>query len=345
MEQRWLQMDVARGLGILIIVLAHGWFVASSPQLLYPLLGAFILPLFFLVSGVFFRADQPFWPMALRRADALLKPYFVTLLLYVAVRAALRGQPLLPDVAGVLYASVATIPWQALWFLPCFWLVTLLAWPLLRLMQRLPASLRALLPLGLLLLGLWLLPRFWPLTLHVAGRSYALPGLPFSAELVPIGTAFFLLGSWLAEPLRRHRGSVVTLGAALLLFGAVFAQQRAGMDLAQRHYAHGLWTTVLALTGSYACWVLSGLLARRQALGRALGYVGQGTLILLIFHGEIQHKAFSLLQRLGLGAPAAALVAFVVAVALPLLLGEAMRRVRPLRMLYFPLPAGRQPAA
>ncbi|MFO7071980.1 hypothetical protein, partial [Pseudomonas aeruginosa] len=31
MKKRWIQMDVTRGVGILIIVFGHSWFVASSP--------------------------------------------------------------------------------------------------------------------------------------------------------------------------------------------------------------------------------------------------------------------------------------------------------------------------
>ncbi len=64
--------------------------------------------------------------MAVRKADGLLKPFFFTMLVYVIVRDLLRGQPLLPDIGGVLYASVDTIPWQALWFLPHFWVAILL---------------------------------------------------------------------------------------------------------------------------------------------------------------------------------------------------------------------------
>ena len=135
-------MDIAKGIGILVIVFAHSWFVATSPDLLYPILASFILPLFFFLSGVFFKPEQPFVEMAIRKADGLLKPFFFTMLVYVIVRDVLRGQPLLPDIGGVLYASVDTIPWQALWFLPHFWVAILFSWCVLRLIQRLPLSLR-----------------------------------------------------------------------------------------------------------------------------------------------------------------------------------------------------------
>lgn len=66
-------------------------------------------------------------------------------------------------------------------------------------------------------------------------------------------------------------------------------------------------------------------------------YIGQSTLILLIFHGEIQHKTFDLMERLGLHAFVAC-IGFVVAVVVPLLIGELIKRVAFLRFFYFPFP-------
>ena len=66
-------MDIAKGIGILIIVYGHSWFVATSLDLMYPILASFILPLFFFLSGVLFKPEQPFGEMAVRKADGLLK--------------------------------------------------------------------------------------------------------------------------------------------------------------------------------------------------------------------------------------------------------------------------------
>ncbi len=49
-------MDIAKGIGILVIVYAHSWFVATSPDLMYLILASFVLPLFFFLSGVLFQA-------------------------------------------------------------------------------------------------------------------------------------------------------------------------------------------------------------------------------------------------------------------------------------------------
>jgi len=340
MKHRWIQMDIAKGIGILVIVFAHSWFVATSPDLLYPILASFILPLFFFLSGVFFKPEQPFVEMAVRKADGLLKPFFFTMLVYVIVRALLRGQPLLPDIGGVLYASVDTIPWQAMWFLPHFWVAILFSWVMLRLIQRLKLSLwvTCVLITAQLLLGIWLLPVFWQLPVTLGGHNWVLPGLPFSLDITLISSTYFIAGYLARDWLRTHSGSWLTCLASILLFAAVFIATWDTMDLAQRRYDSWLWTSVLAVIGVYACWALARVMMVSAPLTRAMTYIGQSTLILLIFHGEIQHKTVDLLERLGLHSFLAACVGLVVAVVVPLMIGEVIKRVAFLRFFYFPFP-------
>ncbi|MBY8932322.1 acyltransferase family protein [Pseudomonas sp. Wu6] len=340
MKHRWIQMDIAKGIGILVIVYAHSWFVANSVDLLYPIIASFVLPLFFFLSGVFFKPEQPFVEMAVRKADGLLKPFFFTMLAYVIVRAVLRGQPLLPDIGGVFYASVDTIPWQALWFLPHFWVAILFSWLMLRLIQRLKLPLpgACLLAGAQLLLGIWILPWFWQVPVSVGEQTWTMPGLPFSLDVTLISSTYFIYGYLLRDWLRRHESSLLTLLIAVALFAAVFLYSHDTMDLAQRRYDHWLWTSLLAVIGVYLCWALARVLMVSTLLTRMMTYIGQSTLIVLIFHGEIQHKTFDLMARLGLQPFLAACVGFVVAVVVSLLIGEVIKRVAFLRFFYFPFP-------
>jgi len=335
-------MDIAKGIGILVIVYAHSWFVATSPDVLYPILASFVLPLFFFLSGVFFKPEQPFMEMAVRKADGLLKPFFFTMLVYVIVRDVLRGQPLLPDIGGVLYATVGTIPWQALWFLPHFWVAIVFSWVLLRLIQRLSLALSCTVMIVPLLLGIWMLPWFWQLPVTIGEHTWVLPGLPFSLDITPISSACFVYGYLLRDWLRTHGGSWLTLLVSVVLFAAVFLYSHATMDLAQRRYDHWLWTSLLAVIGVYLCWALAKVIMASLLLTRVMTYIGQSTLFLLIFHGEIQHKTVDLLVRLGLHDFAAACIGFVVAVVVPLLIGEVIKRVAALRFFYFPFPVRRR---
>jgi fucose 4-O-acetylase-like acetyltransferase len=345
-KQRWIQMDVTRGVGILIIVFGHGWFAASSPTVIYPLLSPFILPLFFFISGVFFNTRQPFAEMALRKADGLVKPFLVTMLGYVLVRDILRGQPLLPDIGGVFYASVDTLPWQALWYLPHFWVAMLFSWCMLRLLQRLGLSLllSSVLLTAQLMIGMYFLKSFWHLPVTLGGHSFELPGLPLSVDVILISSVFFMFGYLLRDLLRQHQSTVWTMLIAMAINVVCFLYHPAVMDMAQRRYDHWFWTTIQAVSGVYLCWALSGVMMKLDWLGKVMTYIGQSTLILLIFHGEIQHKTFNFLLRQGWSEVPAAALALAIAIIVPLLMGEVIKRVPLLRALYMPFPVKRKPA-
>jgi fucose 4-O-acetylase-like acetyltransferase len=247
----------------------------------------------------------------------------------------------------VLYASVDTIPWQALWFLPHFWVAILFSWLMLRVIQRLKLSLLlsgALVTLQLIV-GVWMLPWFWQLPVTLGGHTWVLPGLPFSLDITLISSTYFIVGYLLRDWLRTHSGSWLTLVISIALFIAVFTFTWDTMDLAQRRYDHWFWTTLPAVIGVYACWALAKVLMVSAWVTRAMTYIGQNTLILLIFHGEIQHKTFDLMERLGLHAFVAACIGFVVAVVVPLLIGEVIKRVAFLRFFYFPFPVRKAPVA
>ena len=78
MNKRIGFIDIAKGIGILLVVLAHNDLEAYAP-FLHKVIYSFHMPLFFFLSGMFFRPETPFWQLIRKRFDSLLKPYFFTL--------------------------------------------------------------------------------------------------------------------------------------------------------------------------------------------------------------------------------------------------------------------------
>jgi hypothetical protein len=93
-------------------------------------------PLFVFFSGVFLNIDRPFFESVIRKADGLLKPYLVVLLVLGMVYAAM-GALLLPYIVGVLYATGPTIALVPLWFLPHLFICLLAGIAVLQLCKRL----------------------------------------------------------------------------------------------------------------------------------------------------------------------------------------------------------------
>ncbi len=58
-DSRLLTVDVARGIGILLVVLGHNAVFRESSHALYEAIYLFHMPLFFFVSGVTFRLTSP----------------------------------------------------------------------------------------------------------------------------------------------------------------------------------------------------------------------------------------------------------------------------------------------
>ena len=123
-------IDVAKGIGIVCIVLGH----VIPNSFVYSLLYAFHVPLFFMLSGLtyHYKTDKRrFWLDKVRR---ILVPYvifsLISILLY-RLTAPLTGTPaaethILPNVLGMAYGNTNT-GWMAwnrpLWFLPCLFAV------------------------------------------------------------------------------------------------------------------------------------------------------------------------------------------------------------------------------
>jgi polysaccharide biosynthesis protein PslL len=59
MPQRIVHIDIAKGIGILLVVLAHNGLQAYAP-FLHQFIYAFHMPLFFFLSGMFFKPEIGF---------------------------------------------------------------------------------------------------------------------------------------------------------------------------------------------------------------------------------------------------------------------------------------------
>ena len=73
-------VDIAKGIGIILVVMGHNDFALISP-FAHKLIYSFHMPMFFFMSGMFFKPDVPFRSFIRQRFHRLLKPFFVMLLL------------------------------------------------------------------------------------------------------------------------------------------------------------------------------------------------------------------------------------------------------------------------
>lgn len=343
---RNLTIDVVKGLGILLVVFGHNWLVLHDKSELYRIIFSFHIPLFLLVSGLFIKPSQSLPQLVKDKADALLKPYLVVLVALGIAKAVVNPGEALTYFAGMFYAAGDTLSWVPMWFLPHLFLGLIVAWALIRLSGGLRMG-AWLWVAPLWALGAWSLGWFWhrplpPAAGHLLGTPL-MPGLPFSADLLPLSVAFLLLG----HVLQAHIKSLVFRPLPWLLalggFVALHIAFNFTIDLNMRAYDDGVVSTLQIVFG-VALVILSGAWLATQRVGRLLARVGAASLFILIFHMVVQDRVFMLLVRLTGASVPSALLAFVLGVAVPMGLHAMALRQRWMAWLLMPWPHRRPPA-
>lgn len=326
MKKRIGYIDIAKGLGILVIVLAHNDLGGYHPTL-HKFIYAFHIPLFFFLSGMFFRPERAFGETVKRRFNTLLKPYLFALFIIYLGEAAFSNMTfpvIVTRIIKALYATGKYIDWVQLWFIPHLFAVTIFAWIAWRFVfGRVKWDwLRWLLMFAMLAVDVLVMSYFWPFTAPVIGIE--LYGLPFSLDLVLASGFFFLVGYEVNQKsLEKFFASPLVL---ILTFGALLALVLflpPELDFNTRTYP-SLWINTLeALLGIAMVMSLSRNLEKwSDKLANIFRYCGRISLVILIFHVPIQESMFNKFTRLGVPTDPSILLAFLSGVLIPALIYE-----------------------
>ncbi|GIK10285.1 MAG: hypothetical protein JETCAE02_24510 [Anaerolineaceae bacterium] len=343
MEKRIGYIDIAKGIGILVIVLAHNDLAGYHPTL-HKFIYAFHIPLFFFLSGMFFRPERSFGETLRRRFNTLLRPYLFALFVIYLGEAAFDNMTF-PVIAGrilkSLYATGYYIDWVQLWFIPHLFAVALFAWIAWRFVfgrvQR--DWLRWLLLFAMLAAGVFAMPYFWPFKAPVIGTE--LYGLPFSLDLVFASGFFFLVGYEVnRKPLENFFASPLVLAGTFGLLLFLVLTLSPSIDFNTRSYP-SLWiNTAEALLGITMTLSLSRNLEKwSEKAANLFRYFGRISLVILIFHVPIQETMFSKFSRLGIPTDPSIVLAFLSGVLIPALIYELAIRYNPRLRPWFGFPA------
>ncbi|MCC6766717.1 MAG: acyltransferase family protein [Deltaproteobacteria bacterium] len=344
-------IDVAKGMSITLVAFGHSHLVVINPlaAAANQSLGLLRMPLFFFLSGVFFRPAKPFATLLREKSDSLLKPYLVTLALVVLARVLVAGADPFAEIPRMLYGVGTSIdmPWAPLWYLAHLWLVFPYAWGLVRIATaaRLPAWVSAALLAAGALTGLSYLHLFRDLPIVIGDMHAPLSGLPFSADVLSISAAYFLLGFALRERVQRFRPNPALAVALLVIFAALDAATDLHLDLNQRVVEQPIATAACSLAGIYLALSAAHALSATRRLGAAFAFLGFNSLFVLLFHTFLETQCRHLLStlmssRAGLGI---ATTAYVWSVPLAAALGVVIRRSAFLSALYLPRKQRRVP--
>ncbi|WP_022682744.1 acyltransferase family protein [Sphingobium bisphenolivorans] len=264
-------IDVARGIGILAVVIGHVWTRGPLRDAMY----SFHMPLFFLLSGLLTR-PQPVAAFALRQLTTQMRPYAAFLLLLIVADQIIEpmkgGRPIFDDWPAdllpiLLGGGWLRGPYTIFWFVPC-----LMAGRVLfnMALSRWPD------PVG------WQWAVAMPLCLLIAHVAGALTDIsPLGLLAVPMALFLLWIGAaWQRVAWRRWMWGPLTLlsGAGLTLMPPL--NMKAG------DYGWPLLSIAAAVA---TCLLLLRLSVRVAPFGGWLSAIGRASLVIMYLHVAVIH--------------------------------------------------------
>ena len=300
MSERSVTVDVAKGIGILLVVLGHNAEFREGMHPAYEAIYLFHMPLFFFLSGVTFKAAEPL--VALRkRFRSLLVPYLAMGALVVAFDLLVAGPAnAVDELRGILYGTGNALRFVPLWFLPCLLVVSMSATWLVSVRAHVAAgntndraTRRFLVRVAVVGIGVgsWIIAsgRFAQAPFQDAiGRPL---GLPWSLDLAPFVLGIFACGMLMSRA-RVLRGCpypwlLALTGIALL---SLLVVNGVSLDLNYRRMTFPLAALVGMAAGVAATIALSSIIARKSMVARTFSYLGSASLVLLMLHSPVQRR-------------------------------------------------------
>lgn len=328
-SNRNVTLDVARGIGILTVVLCHNWILYHNRGELSRVVFSFHMPLFFFISGVFFNRDVGFKPLCITKASALLKPFYLVLTLVFGVSCMLvERYDLSKELLNILYSSGTTITWTPLWFLSHLFFIFIFAWVVERyVLCYLGGNLQKhLFILLMLFIGVKTIDIFFGGEI-ILFNQFKFRGLPFNLDILLVTTPFFLLGSLLVYQVKKFKPKSIWVLISAITFMSLHYFFNQTIELNARQYPHFLICTLQILTGIYLVFSLAYALKNNLYLMKPLAYMGSASLYILIFHFYPQHVLTGVLQyHFPSHLLFVAVVAMVVSIAVSLMLWEITLR-------------------
>jgi fucose 4-O-acetylase-like acetyltransferase len=344
---RILTLDVAKGMGIVLVVLGHNHLFREQARLLYEAIYLFHMPLFFFVSGTTFRL-APIRDALNRRARSLLVPYAVMGAVALAMAMNAGGvDAALRELGGLLYGTGHTIRFVPLWFLPCLFMVFTCATGVLAGLRALIGTVQFERKSTLLLLSVTCIGVLIGVVVIAMG-TFAQPpyvdakgrpvGLPWGLDLVPLALGVFVLG------MLASRSRLVSdfprpawVAPAAIMVIAVLVAQDVSLDLNYRRMS-GIAGALLGMVAGIALVLaLSKLICRSNRLARLFAYLGSSSLVILMLHYVLQPRVIH--PFLDFRLPTAVKVVATVSITVALICAFdfcVLRRVRAMSWVVYP---------
>ena len=316
-NRRSLVLDIAKGIGILLVVLGHCPHVWTPvKQWIY----SFHVPLFFLLSGMVWdrtsHEENGFFNVAFLRKKALrlLVPGFLWGIAYMAARAVVSRSFQLESLGWLLYNTESSISKAGsltpLWFLSCMFVTVCLFEGIQCFFCKRQLS-------------KWIL---FGLSLVFAAIGLFLPvldlGYPWNVDIAMLGLALMIWGYLARETMDRLEEKpwlCLLIGITALVVLALTCRlnlpyvSNKYVEVSDRIFGNRALFLLAALCGSLFVLGVSCFLAEFSLVSPLLSRLGRDTIPILLLHKPVALALGVVFGKMGMSATIALLIEFVFA--------------------------------
>lgn len=308
MGKRLDYIDIAKGLGMILVILGH------IRHDYVPFCGSVHIPLFFVLSGFLYDIDKneerTYGENVLKRVKRLIVPYFIyNIVLYLKylLKLLLTHQADVKSVLEPFLGFVYSAPMLyrtgsaadnyegfvfgngPLWFLTSMAVSSVIFYFVIYYVLKHRFDIKKIAAVSVILIVIAkLMYSFLPVY------------LPWSTENAFVGAVFMIFGMCLRKYNVAERMKTNFAVGSLLLF-VILHKFNGSANLAIQDYGRSLAVyVVLGMCGSVIVLFISLWIEKCRSIAAAVSYVGQNTLIILAFHMTIISMFVNVLEKLHL---------------------------------------------
>ncbi|MCG8613444.1 MAG: acyltransferase family protein [Pseudomonadales bacterium] len=340
MNNRINYIDIAKGISIALVALHHSQLKSYFLEIIEPM-SLFRMPLFFFLSGIFFSYVLLPKAFLLRKAEALLKPYFFVLVVLFLCSFLSGENALIWKLKGIFYGNGDTIRWSALWFLTHLFALYAFGYCLFYFFRFgcLSFGLQVAVLFCFLVVGSLFVDYFWYRSINIYDFSTELPGLPFSLDILLISSPYFILGYLLKDKVFNFRPNLLILIFFIGLFVCLASFSDAYIDLNKRIYVNPIVAPIGAILGIYIVLSCAWFFSKVDWLKLIFIRLGTASLFILIFHHFIEYNLFTFLS-VGVAGDNNLLIvsvfSYLLSISIPLLIKKIVEGNELLSLAFFP---------
>lgn len=277
-------VDTGKGIGIILVVLAHIWLVQEG----YNYINSFHVPLFFFLAGYLVDFDKydDIKCFLTEKFNSILVPYFwfsiITYLYWLLIERNFSGNKISPTYAFIniflAQGGDKYLPHNpALWFFTCLFMVTIIFYIIAR-KQSLINIVILLLVSGVIgYATTFYLPRFSPWSIDVVSTAIVFYGIGFIVKKSPI------------LPIKSNYLRVLII-CGCIPAGFIISQLNGRAILAENCYGNYFYFYIAAFLGIISSIMMAIILQKNNILL----YLGRNAIIIFALHFPVKRLVMGL---------------------------------------------------